>query len=1364
MPNDYLDKVTLNGTTYDIKDTVSGYTSNVGTVTGVKINTTTKSPDASGTVDLGTVVTSETDPTVPAWAKASSKPTYTASEVGAVPTSRTVNGKALSSNITLSASDVGALYWLIYGTQVIFDEVAEAISGGTDVLVLYEGDTTSLTLPLYAYELTENTLYLKFTNAEVASVLGQSNIDGITIEYSTSNGWSYNEVTVDTTVVDTYSSTGTHAISGTGVAAALGTLDSSISATTGQAISAITITDGKITNSSKISVGDANQNAFSNVKVGSTTISADTTTDTLELAAGGLVTLTPDATNDKVTISASYTETDPTVPSWAKASTKPTYTASEVGAVPTSRTVNGKALSSDITLSASDVSALPSSTVIPTVVDTYSSSGTDAISGKGVSAALGTLDSSITATTGQAISAVTITDGKITGSSKISVGDANQNAFSNIKVGTSTIAADTTTDTVELVASGLVSLTADTTNDKVTIGASYTETDPTVPSWAKEASKPTYTASEVGAVPTSRKVNGKALSADVSLSAADVGALPDSTVIPQGTVTSVATGTGLTGGPITASGTISLDGTYGLTTSDITTGTDTTNKLISAKTLADTLGGLGGGTITGVTAGTGLSGGGTSGGVTLNHSNSVTAQSTKGIYPIAIDAQGHISDYDAAIIPADGNSTGAAERTAAIPFAKVDSTSTSTVFTATVPGITELVDGTCCYLMNGVVTSAAGWTLNVNGLGAKPVYQTLGAASITTTIFNVNYTMLFVYNSQRISGGCWDIFYGYNSNTTYTNASLGQGYGTCATAAATKAKAVTLSSYSLVTGGIVAVKFTYDVPAGATLNVNSKGAKAIYYHGAAITDGIIKAGDVAYFIYSTYYYLLGVDDIIHPASSVASIDGTSATGTSIDYARADHKHSLTSGAVTGALGYTPYNSTNPSGYITSAAVPTAGTTATAVGTTSSGGSATTWSKSDHVHSLSSSTITSALGYTPYNSTNPDGYITANDVPKENFIVTVTLTSLTEGTSDKTSDEIAVAAAAGKLPVVVTQYYNALLVAPLSWIHISSDPLESSIAYFTYEDQFNDDIPYAMMQIWGSAVTLTFKNAYITPSAIPTAGTTATEVSTISSGGSAATWSKSDHVHSISSSTITSALGYTPYNSTNPNGYITSSAITAHIVEVVPPAFQGDFWTINDTFANILAMLSDDKKVVFRTTVDANKYNYWCYWFTNSSNTKIGLYRYEKNDESIQTIVFTENTGGTSLIGNPGVSWLTTYSPENTVYETSVTNVSVNNGTWKSIASLTLPAGTYIMQGNPRFGSVTNKGSRQVCISTSQNSNDTHGKIVYDFQATSGSSNVIGMQTSYIITLTSETTVYLNVFHTQGAALTVSAEFQAGRIR
>lgn len=46
----------------------------------------------------------------------------------------------------------------------------------------------------------------------------------------------------------------------------------------------------------------ANQNAFSNIKVGTTTVAADSTTDTLELVAGANIVLTPDATNDKITI------------------------------------------------------------------------------------------------------------------------------------------------------------------------------------------------------------------------------------------------------------------------------------------------------------------------------------------------------------------------------------------------------------------------------------------------------------------------------------------------------------------------------------------------------------------------------------------------------------------------------------------------------------------------------------------------------------------------------------------------------------------------------------------------------------------------------------------------------------------------------------------------------------------------------------------------------------------------------------------------------------------------------------------------------------------------------------------------------
>lgn len=51
---------------------------------------------------------------------------------------------------------------------------------------------------------------------------------------------------------------------------------------------------------------------------------------------------------------------------------------------------------------------------------------------------------------------------------------------------------------------------------------------------------------------------------------------------------------------------------------------------------------------------------------------------------------------------------------------------------------------------------------------------------------------------------------------------------------------------------------------------------------------------------------------------------------------------ITSSQVTTALGFTPYNSTNPNGYITG---------------------------------ISSANVTTALGFTPYNSTNPSGYIT-----------------------------------------------------------------------------------------------------------------------------------------------------------------------------------------------------------------------------------------------------------------------------------------------------------------------------------------------------------------------------------------------------
>ena len=137
-----------------------------------------------------------------------------------------------------------------------------------------------------------------------------------------------------------------------------------------------------------IAVGaEVNQNAFGNILVGSTTIAADTKTDTLTFVAGTNVTLTPDATNDKLTIAAKDT----------------TYAAA-------TQSVAGL-------MSAADKKKL---------------------------------------------------DGVAPGA------EVNQNAFSNILVGSTTIAADTKTDTLTFVAGTNVTLTPDATNDKLTIAAKDT--------------------------------------------------------------------------------------------------------------------------------------------------------------------------------------------------------------------------------------------------------------------------------------------------------------------------------------------------------------------------------------------------------------------------------------------------------------------------------------------------------------------------------------------------------------------------------------------------------------------------------------------------------------------------------------------------------------------------------------------------------------------------------------------------------------------------------------------------------------------------------------------------------------------------
>ena len=99
--------------------------------------------------------------------------------------------------------------------------------------------------------------------------------------------------------------------------------------------------------------------------------------------------------------------------------------------------------------------------------------------------------------------------------------------------------------------------------------------------------------------------------------------------------------------------------------------------------------------------------------------------------------------------------------------------------------------------------------------------------------------------------GTWTV---PSDNTTPE--SIGFGIGTCSTAAGTAAKVVTLANYELVTNGFVAVSFENDVPANATLNINGRGAKPIYYKGEAIVANAISGGDTVTFVYDGTNYVV----------------------------------------------------------------------------------------------------------------------------------------------------------------------------------------------------------------------------------------------------------------------------------------------------------------------------------------------------------------------------------------------------------------------------------------------------------------------------------------------------------------------------
>ena len=147
-------------------------------------------------------------------------------------------------------------------------------------------------------------------------------------------------------------------------------------------------------------------------------------------------------------------------------------------------------------------------------------------------------------------------------------------------------------------------------------------------------------------------------------------------------------------------------------------------------------------------------------------------------------------------------------------------------------------------------------TLNINSTGVKSIYH--NGHLIRSDIIKAGDIATFIYDGTNYN------LISLDRDFNIINESMGFGYGIC-TAASTTAKTVSMYGYELTKGGIVSIKFYCAVPAKATLDINSTGAKFITYNGGLIRNNIIKSGDTATFIYDgTNYNLISLDRDFNP--------------------------------------------------------------------------------------------------------------------------------------------------------------------------------------------------------------------------------------------------------------------------------------------------------------------------------------------------------------------------------------------------------------------------------------------------------------------------------------------------------------------
>lgn len=597
------------------------------------------------------------------------------------------------------------------------------------------------------------------------------------------------------------------------------------------------------------------------------------------------------------------------------------------------------------------------------------------------------------------------------------------------------------------------------------------------------------------------------------------------------------------------------------------------------------------GTVTQVTAGTGLSGTITTSG-TINHSNSVTAQSTQAVYPIKIDAQGHISAYGSAVtIPSDINVTSTAVTAATTNYITGSTTSTTTTGT--------LSKHASAVMYTTADSGTSGYTQL--RLGNTTATSSAGGKEGQIRLYGTNATYYLDLKPGAIASS--------NKTITFPNAS-----GTVALTS--DIPTVPDVSGKIDTAGTGLSK------SGTTLN-----------HSNSVTAQTTQA------VYPIKIDAQGHISAYGSAVTIPDVSGkidTAGTGLSKSGTTLNHSNSVTAGtagtssATSGSTLAVPYVTYDAQGHIT------------ATGT--------------HTHTVSGFlTSSSTLDATKLSGTIPSGCYTDNDTKVSTAAVS------TNGTyyypivgSDTTAAATKYYDKAGFTYQVSSQ--ASTLTLGNSTATSSSDGRSGQIiikgtgttgVILVTDNSGTSGSGNYQVAIKEKSGTLALTSDIPT---VPSYGTSASAVGTTASGGSETTWSRSDHVHNITSSTITSALGYTPYDSTNPNGY-TSNTGTVTGVKV-----NGTTISPTSGVVDIGTVATSDTKVTQQVTNSADTTSIWYdVLFSNNEHNAGGetaiarksgrlMYNPNTSGDNVSTLStgFTEigriNFYNTDNTTNTGVGW------------------------------------------------------------------------------------------------------------------------------